>query len=109
ASDLAWAPGNLQKGQLGDIPYSDKIAFMDKRGGKDYLTVFASRDDGSAVTERPMASEHGRHWWSPDSSLLAITERDPQNGKRILLGLEFDPAVFESGGERLFHFRPMTI
>lgn len=109
ASDLAWSPGHTQPGQPGDIPYSDKIAFMDRRAGRDYLTVYASHDEGGALTERPMAPVHGRQWWSPDSDLLAVSEVSEASKKRVLLALQLDSAVFEKGGERLFHFKSMTI
>ena len=108
ATDLAWAPGNTQPGSLGDIPYSDKIAFVDQHDGKDFLTVYASHDEGGASTEMPVSASHGRHWWSPNSDKLAFSDVDAKN-KRVLLAMSLDKNVIESGGERFFSYKPETV
>jgi Tol biopolymer transport system component len=109
ATDLAWSPGNTQPSHDVDIPYSDKIAFVDDRSGKKFLTVYAQNEAGGAVTEKPLDAGFGRPWWSPNSDTLAMTEVDPVTRKRVLTALKLDNDIFESGGERLFHFSPMTV
>jgi hypothetical protein len=107
ARDLAWAPGHTQPGQPGDIPFSDKLAFIDAQGGRDRVTVYASHEEGGAVTERPLSPGHGRPWWAPGASEVVVTDMGKK--KRSLIALELGSEVFEAGHERLFHFKDVTI
>ncbi len=82
--NLAWAPGNNQAGAIGDIPYSDKIAFTDEKDGEKTLGIHIHLEDASFTLNSPMDPGPGPARWSPDSKRLAAVGTDPQTHKNRL-------------------------
>lgn len=109
ATELAWAPNNTQSDEPGDIRYSDKIAFVDEKKGKKILTVFAQHAGGGDTLTQTLPDEIGRHWWSPLSDSLALTEKDPASRHRILLQLHLSDDGVDAQGNTLQHLVANTL
>jgi Tol biopolymer transport system component len=75
AGQLTWAPVHTQAAQPGDVPFSDKMAFTDRREHKPGVGLFLQQDDGKGQLAWLDTGEDARlAGFSPDGRLLALTQ-----------------------------------
>lgn len=92
AAQITWAPVHTQKGQPGDVPFSDKVAFTDWRDDKPGVGLFLQKDDGPGqlawveTGEEPTLTA-----FSLDGSRLAFTQK--RNGAKAPSLAVLEPAA----------------
>ncbi len=83
AGMLTWAPGNSQPAELGDIHFSDKLAWVDRnKDGKPLLSVYVQGEKQGSFAETAMAEGTHSPWWAPGTQMLAATGSSQPKGAK---------------------------
>ncbi|HXB96471.1 MAG TPA: hypothetical protein VNZ54_00370, partial [bacterium] len=106
AAQIKWAPMHTQSAQPGDILYSDKVAFSDRRGDKNGVGLFQQQDDGLGQLSWVETGDDTRlTGFSQDGSQLAFTARKDGADAPSLSVLEpaADPAAAGRDGAKAYY------
>jgi Tol biopolymer transport system component len=106
AGQIKWAPMHTQSAQPGDILYSDKVAFSDRRGEKSGIGLFQQQEDGLGQLSWVETGEDTRlTGFSQDGKLLAFTAQKPGDDAPSLSVLEpaADQAAVGDDGSKAYY------
>jgi len=106
AGQIKWAPMHTQSAQPGDVLFSDKVAFSDRRGDKYGVGLFQQQDDGKGQLSWVETGKDTRlTGFSQDGSQLAFTLRKNGAQDPCLAVLEpaADPSSGGAGGGKAFY------
>ena len=106
AAQIKWAPMHTQSAQPGDVLYSDKVAFSDRRGDKAGVGLFQQQDDGlGQLSWVETGSDTQLTGFSQDGSQLAFTAKKDGADAPSLSVLEpaSNPAAAGQDGAKAYY------